>query len=561
MEPVTQAPETGVRGGGVLSQRPMDTGTGGLGRKNTEGARLLATSLFAVLAFEIALLALLYLRESLRIAGGYGLPLDDSWIHSHFARNLALGHDLVYNPGQHVSSTAVLYTLLLSLVFRVKLAPVFDAIALGLVLHMGSAWLVYATARRLSMHPWIAALCAMAFAAAHRLVWGALSGMEVPLYVFLVCLGIYAHVRWRTGAASAVSTASFALATLARPECAAFLPILVVDRAYHAWRLKTPARKIVASAVVHVLLFALILLPAVAFNLHYTGKPLPPAFYAKVFTAPTDWSPLRLLLARATSLPRCLGHIVESAWNANPPLALAAPVGMTLCLLGQRVRKLPPLLLLPLSFVLVPTAAILGAPDQPAGHQIVMQNGRYSAYLVPLAVLMGGMGWSWVMAVVTGWSTRLGAAAWAIPPALIIASLLYAVPCNRAGATSYARSVNDINRMQVAIGKWAARLPKGAVLAVNDAGAIAYFSGHRILDTVGVVNPEVVPYLRRYPDRQGGLLQYLQERRPDYLIIFPVWYYDISRMDDLFVPVKTITLPDNTICGADTMTVYKARWE
>src|SRR5262245_12267784 len=37
-----------------------------------------------------------------RIAGTWGLssfPLDDSWIHLHFARNLAEGHGFAYNPG------------------------------------------------------------------------------------------------------------------------------------------------------------------------------------------------------------------------------------------------------------------------------------------------------------------------------------------------------------------------------------------------------------------------------------------------------------------------------
>src|SRR5204863_6523238 len=72
-------------------------------------------------------LAVLLLRERL-IAGVAGFPLDDSWIHLHFARNIAEGAGFSYNPGVPVAgSTAPLWTLLLALgafVFGSSLAMV-----------------------------------------------------------------------------------------------------------------------------------------------------------------------------------------------------------------------------------------------------------------------------------------------------------------------------------------------------------------------------------------------------------------------------------------------------
>ena len=51
-----------------------------------------------------------------RLAGFPGFPLDDSWIHLHFARNIAEGAGFSYNPGVPVAgSTAPLWTLLLAL--------------------------------------------------------------------------------------------------------------------------------------------------------------------------------------------------------------------------------------------------------------------------------------------------------------------------------------------------------------------------------------------------------------------------------------------------------------
>ena len=49
------------------------------------------------------------------VAGVAGFPLDDAWIHLHFARNLAEGAGFAYNPGRPVAgSTAPLWTLLLA---------------------------------------------------------------------------------------------------------------------------------------------------------------------------------------------------------------------------------------------------------------------------------------------------------------------------------------------------------------------------------------------------------------------------------------------------------------
>ena len=47
-------------------------------------------------------LALLLVRERV-IAGSAGFPLDDSWIHLHFARNLAEGAGFSFNPGTPVA--------------------------------------------------------------------------------------------------------------------------------------------------------------------------------------------------------------------------------------------------------------------------------------------------------------------------------------------------------------------------------------------------------------------------------------------------------------------------
>ncbi len=99
------------------------------------------------------------------------------------------------------------------------------------------------------------------------------------------------------------------------------------------------------------------------------------------------------------------------------------------------------------------------------------------------------------------------------------------------------------------------------LLAVNDAGAIRYFSRKEAIDTVGVTNLGVVPYLRRYPDRQTGLMEYLAERKPEYVIVLADWHPRIAGRADVLRPVKAVKLRRNTVCGGDTTVVYRPVWQ
>jgi hypothetical protein len=116
--------------------------------------------------------------------------------------------------------------------------------------------------------------------------------------------------------------------------------------------------------------------------------------------------------------------------------------------------------------------------------------------------------------------------------------------------------------MQVSIGKWIDRnLPADAVLAVNDIGAITYFSQRKVLDTVGLISPEVLDHLRRGERLETAAFRFLRSRRPDYAVLFPDWYPDIVRRKELALPIYRVVLDENVICGGKEMVVYKMNWD
>jgi len=513
-----------------------------------------------VLAAEVVFLTGAYLCASYRVAHGFGLPLDDSWIYAVFARNLAEGRGLVYNPGQPASPTGILYGLLLGGLYRIAVAPVAMAVLSGVLLHLEAAVLIYKTACRLGLGNCASAVCAAAFAAVPRLIWGAVSGMEVSLYVFLVTLGLYWQVRyrWYDGLRAYSATAAFTLAALTRPECGVFLAASIVERLVTSRRFdsdKGGPRAYLRTVPAHLLMFAAIVAPAVAFNMWATGLPLPPAFYAKS-ARPVEPGLAASVCGGVWRTWLYLRQAMQVSGRDNPILPYAAVAGMVLCWRWSSVRSRASVLILPLGFFLVPAATGILASTGTGEHQLIFQTGRYSAYLVPLSVLLAGTAWGVLRHFVT--PGKLGRLALI---AVLTTGAWYLAVDNRDGAIRYGSDVRCINSMQVLIGKWAAHLPKGTVLAVNDAGAIPYFSRKRILDTVGVTNPEVIRYLHKYRTRQPGLLEYLIAKKPDYLIIFPEWYPRIAGRRDILCPVNVVKIKHNTVCGASVMVVFRPTWK
>lgn len=73
----------------------------------------------------------------------------------------------------------------------------------------------------------------------------------------------------------------------------------------------------------------------------------------------------------------------------------------------------------------------------------------------------------------------------------------------------------------------------GAVVAANDVGAIAYYSGRRIVDVAGLVDPEVIPHLRQ-PDYTEFLASLFARRGVTHLALLTNWI-EVANQPPLWV--------------------------
>ncbi len=473
-------------------------------------------------------LGLFWLRQW-QIAGTAGFasfPLDDSWIHLHFARNLAEGHGFAYNVGVPVAgSTAPLWTVTLAAGFVLLGTHPFWAKVFGIVAALGTALVAARLAGRWTRDRWLALLAGVVTAIAGPLVWGALSGMEVSLAALLVTAGLWSH----TDARDSTTALLLGLAALARPEALLLIPLVWMARPITLKR-----------TAIFVGVTAACLGPWVLFNLATAGTLLPATASAKIEGGLVGLLSGTRQSARWTFLetPGRFGvEWLDWLWSVNVLLPFLIPVG--LWFLWRRWGRT---VALPASVLLAhPIGMALLAPYRGPGFQ----EGRYSIHLLPLAIAVAVAG---LAGLARGPKLRASLAG---------VFLLASIAVSRPAADRYAWAVQNIDAMQVHLGRWVAtHTPPGARLALNDVGAIAYMSRREVVDLIGLITPAIIPYRRAGED---GVLRYLDRACPDYLIIFPEWFPKLSAMTR-FTPIYRLRLDHNTVAGADEMVVYETPW-
>jgi hypothetical protein len=368
--------------------------------------------------------------------------------------------------------------------------------------------------------------------------WGALSGMEVSLASLLVAGALLAHARARPLACAVLAS----LAVLARPEALLLVPFLAAAG-------PLTIRRLSMFAAVTIVIVA----PAVLFSLWTAGTPYPATAAAKVEGGLIGWLGGVREPAMQTWVRRPLAFFTEwIGWLVTMHWLLPLALAPALVLAWRRAGRA--LGVVGLALIAHPLGMALLAPYRgPA-----FQEGRYSIHLLPLVVL--------VLAIAVGHRDRQGKEphtptspaprrhAWVSPVALAV-WLAIAVTALVPASTRYAWAVQNINAMQVHLGRWVdAELPKSARIALNDIGAIAFFSRREVIDLMGLVTPEIIPYRRR---GETGVMEFVSETCPDYVIIFPAWFPRLAASRETLQPIYEVRLARNEVAGAAEMVVYR----
>lgn len=465
----------------------------------------------------------LFLLVSLT-TGGLGFPLDDAWIHQTYARNLVRYGEWAYVPGHpSAGSTSPLWSFLLAFSYLLGLNYKTWTFGLGIVLFIATVWTVEKVAIGFGWGRREAFLAACFAALEWHMVWAAVSGMEIPLFAFLSLFSMALFLEgWPLQGRSALRMAGMGLLAgllcLVRPE-GLILGILFFSISF----LISPSRAVVFAAGM-----ALCLGAYGAFNFYLSGSFFPNTFYAKA-------AEYRELVEMFPLWKRFLGVIFPTLVGAQVMLIPGFLWSMVKGFSSrERLLRAVPILW----FFLLPMAYALRLP-------VNYQHGRYVMPVIPVLVALGVPG----TLDLTKKLPRLPAKVWVISTFILLLAFLVL------GARAYANDVGIIQCEMVRVAHWLAEnTPPGSLIAVHDIGAIGYFSDREILDLAGLVNPEVIPFIRD----EGRLKQFILGRGADYLVTFPSWYPKLVK-DPAFTPVYSTGCGLTVEAGSDNITVYAVK--
>jgi hypothetical protein len=464
-----------------------------------------------------------FLVQEFRIARQWGFPLDDSWIYATIARNLATGHGYSFNPGEiNSGATGPLYVFILAFFYLIFHAVIWPAKAFGIACLCASALLTYEAAKRLlPVAGRLPLLAGLLVALSPLLIWGSLSGLEQPVYLLVACLVLrfLASARWT--AATLASAAGIWL----RPDGIFLVPLALLARG------KAPIRSFLAPA------FAAAAIVGAYFAFNYAvGDWILPTSVAVKSHFGSD------LLGREGSMAIqwiWLWGLPPRPQTICPHAPILLPAMILGCIVGFRKWPLAAVYL----FGFPAVFALFG----PNGGQ----HGRYIAYVIPFGVLLACIGIREAAARVPRGNMLLFAFG--------AACILWQVNFGRIFGTTFGLNIQNINRMHRYIGEVARKsTAPGDTIAVNDVGAIGYFSGCYIVDLVGLESPT-----RTFPEN-------LRRYKPKYLIIFPDWYEQYVARDPQthqavfydpdsvfkWAPFASVELKENTIASRKMMVAF-----
>jgi len=550
----------------------------------------------ASVGLAVLLGLLLYLACSW--AGGHvGFPLDDAWIHQTYARNLVERGQWAFVPGQpSAGSTSPLWTLLLAAGYALGLPFRLWAYGLGGLCLFGTALL----ARRLATHLWegsqdqiqnskprsrpgrFSSICrwdsgfwvlSFLIALEWHLVWAAVSGMET-LFFTLLALALWNRVAAGPARRSFLTGLLGGALVLTRPEGVlavglAAVGVMLAEGFEGRWLKGAAAASSLAAGAV------LLVVPYLALNLYLSGTLWPNTFYAKQAEYAFYLAqPLPVRLWRMAALPLIGGQVLllpglfwsvwqeaRRWWRGLSRSGLAGG-GSERRRAGSRGRgrgeggrgRGRVGWWLPLAWAL--TTIVTYALRLPVAYQ----HGRYLIPVVPILVVYGAVGLlDYKVRIPTPKTRRtprprgllwnLGFKVWALATLLLFAAFWFL------GGRAYGTDVAIIEEEMVAVARWLdVHTAPDSLIAVHDIGAVGYFAHRPLLDLAGLVNPEVVPFIRD----EGRLLSWLEGRGADYLVAFPSWYPALTadpRLEEVHRTNAQVTVAQ----GGENMAVYALR--
>ena len=483
--------------------------------------------------------------------------IDDAFITFRYARNVLAGLGFVYNAGERVlGTTTPLYTLLMAALSGLTGSDNYPWLALWVnaLADAATCLLLVALGYGLTGRRSVGLGAALLWAIAPMSVTFAIGGMETSVFIFLLTLTAYLYVIDTTRLAAITG----ALALLTRPDGVLLVAPLMLDLVVRRLR----QRRFPWGEVG---LFLLVMAPWAVFATLYFGSPVPQSIAAKiaVYRLAPDAAFIRMLQHYGT--PFFEHEVLGRFW---PLAGLMLYLALSLLAGVSLVRRQPrawPLAAFPWLYALAYGLADplifrwYLAPPLPFYFLLILAGLQRVADDVAQAAARARRG---------ARAPRSGRVALAVA-ALVFAPLSLNAWTLRPdhGPTRPAPEMawHLLELYYTEVGHTLAGRTGGLVtVAAGDVGALGYYSGARIIDTVGLVSPQASPYYPLDPalyvagNNYAIAPELIFDTAPDYVVLLEVYGRAGLLRDPRFTDAYALDWKIETdIYGSDGLLVYR----
>lgn len=472
----------------------------------------------------------------------YDFPLDDAWIHQVYARSLWNNDGFSYNVGiPEAGSSSPLWSIVTAPIYGLEAAGipviVLGVKLMGIFLAVIFLRMLYEIFWTVTQMRFTSSLAVVLVALEPRLVFAALSGMETCLLLAIWSVMTVLVLRQKHVHTSVLA----GFLPVVRPEAIVILPFVFLTTFYVIVKNNQSFKQ--------VRVFWLSLIPSLMWgitNFRTTGHWFPNTFYIKSQTFQFG----------GQELLEIHGLLTSYGYGVSSIMLVGLTVGIVWLFWQRRSETLS---LLILSFVSA-MALLVGV----VGTRTVIfdLSGYYwrrwgdPSYLILITLFALGVSLLITAILRTAGPKPHTKKAWAISLAgvLLIMSIIPSLADQTIKLREYlSYDARAIFMLNIQAGEWLrSNTSVNTTVAVNDAGAIKYFSQRTVIDLAGLNNADIAF------DRKPVETIFSEI---DWLVIFPSWFR--PWIFDQFEQVVVFKIPmdEYTICNCpqNVKVIFKAK--
>jgi arabinofuranosyltransferase len=471
----------------------------------------------------VAVLAGIFMLYTAKSQNGFFcFPLDDSWIHLTFARNIVEYGSFSFYKNQLATSgsTSPLYTLILAGFYFFSRNEYIISYIIGISSFAAAVFFMF----KLSIFhfdnaKWLAVMCVLLLAIHPIMNLIAVSGMETTMFIALGIISIYNYKKKNRTALGI----SLGLLFWCRPDGLVLWIAIAAD--YLIWMMLENSKK--GKKEVHITARELITPFSIAagmlvcyfmFNYMLSGSLLPNTYGAK------------LAIYEGKSRSEFLKKDVWEYFTAPEFIMYIVPflLSVIIILYGVAQKRYNEFLV----YLLFTGGLIL------VYWYFLPFSSSFGRYLVPLIpgyILMAVYG-ARVVAEYLRDSFKSPMPGNIILAGYMAASIIVGIIGLSGTSQLYTEVCRYYKVRHVAVGEWIDKnTPPDAVVATHDIGAVEFYGRRKLVDMVGLVSPEIINKMKA--GFIGYLNNYLIEKKADYLVTLRNWF-EVVNDNPVFVPVN-----------------------